>query len=1272
MPEPATPEQTPKPRRGWGRRVAWIAGGLGLVLLLVAATLDFWAPALGLRFAGVQAESRSTEPGRGVTWEGLVWEGEGLRLEARRLVVSAPWRILRRGEVDAELSDWVLTVEETPAEEREPRPEREGGGAWDELVPTLRRVAEHLESWVGEVELSRGLVRVGEEEIVVERVALWGDRFRVRAAARGQTVELEGRVGETRAELAWMEGGVTARVALEPERARVDLDWEANTARADLEFAPGEWMPARLRASGEGWTIPGERLGVGEQYAVVQGDFELWGEGENLRAGLRAHATPRGEGFPELRVELAGQGGREQLRIERVEIEAPQARARLSAPVEWRQGAGWSGDGQPDFYWEADLDALTGQVVGGRVAGSVRWDPGEEDWRVRWNARGRGLTWRDLPPTDIDFRGESDAGETSVAAAELISADGSRAELSGRVRHDTRVLEAGVLSARLRGGLLAPWLPEGAVLDEVRVEGRAAGLWPALEVAGRVSTARVEHAGWTADSLLAELSGRLDQALRGTVELRRGEALLFARVEADENEGRAEELVWRRGEDVRLHATAPVFARWAGEQRRVRAQFVGADDALLQVDWDEGRVTRAQAENLDSSWIADWRVDGEAPQLRLRNLELAGRVGPDGILAGSGGFGLVGTLGGDSVWARGSASVGAEGARLEALEAGRGGELLVSGAGTVPWRVRRGGEEQALEAVPDGRWDLRLDSRAGADWWDELARFADLTLEQPTVMLRVEGPAGAPRGRAELGAERIVLQGEELPEGGLELRGLNAVADIAGDELAIRRLAATVDGQKIEAEGRLPMNEGDFARLREAPYVWLRDHAEARVRIPGAEVAALARYMPTLLAPQGTVDAELRLSPPARIDGWLALGGAATRPLGNFGVLQDVEVRLALSGMDVRIERMRATAGGQELRVTGGARRQPGGEPLLDLAIQAERFPLVRRPGLIFRGDLDLTVKTDERGRTRLGGEVGLRDSLFLVDIRPLITPRGGGGTGVERRPPYFSVETPPLADWELGLRVEGVEFLRMRTPVFEGLGSMRFDLAGTLREPRAVGEFWIERGNILFPFATFAVQEGAVRLRASDPFTPVLDFRAEGRRLGYDLRLELNGTVDNPQLQLTSSPPLEADAVLLMVTAGIPPSDGPGGSTGSQRLAAVGAYLGRDVLRSLGFGGSDEGRLVITSGENVSRQGRETYGFEFRLNDRWSLTGEFDEFDAYNVGVQRRYEAPRPRGAPRGEPDHSAPPVFLDGGGARNEEAEEARADESENGEETPEENQS
>jgi translocation and assembly module TamB len=51
-------------------------------------------------------------------------------------------------------------------------------------------------------------------------------------------------------------------------------------------------------------------------------------------------------------------------------------------------------------------------------------------------------------------------------------------------------------------------------------------------------------------------------------------------------------------------------------------------------------------------------------------------------------------------------------------------------------------------------------------------------------------------------------------------------------------------------------------------------------------------------------------------------------------------------------------------------------------------------------------------------------------------------------------------------------------------------------------------------------------------------------------------------------------------------------------------------------------------SGEQVSRQGRETYEIEYKLGEHWSLVGEYDEFDSYNAGIKWRiYSQEAPRG---------------------------------------------
>lgn len=1210
-----------------------MVAGVVSCVLVAATTVDWWAPAAGEAWlGGVDHARRITSPGRTVSWENLAWEDAGLRLRMDTLRITAPSRLLLGAKLEAEGGGWVLEILDQP--EAPARSGSEAAGAWETWVPKLREAGQLLDRRVGEVRLREGVVRVAGEEIVVDRLEAAGAALRVTARGREQTIELAANPVTGRVTARWPEGAVEVAGEVGATEARATLDWEGRRAEAEATFAAGAWWPATLSVRGDDWRVPAEKLGLAASaYEDLEGGFALRGEGERIAGTVDAVARPKEGGAPPVRVRAAASGDAAGVRVERFELEAPQARARLSAPVEWRTGRGWSAEGEPVFAWEADLAALSDGVLRGDVEGGARWIGGATaDARVRWEAKGAGLAWRHIADATLTMRGETDAGATTVTEAVLDAGDGSRIEAHGRLEHATRAVDEGVLRATATGGLLAPWLPAGTAVERVEAELRADGVWPGLDVDGAARATNVEVAGWAAEALEARAAGVVGERLRAELTAGRGEARLAARGEWALAEWSLTEFSARRADGAELRATKPARLRGAAGARELEAELAGPGGARAGVVWREEEEARVFIQNLDTTWARDWRSGRELPELALRRLSVAGRTGDGGVLEGEGDFEIAGRVADDAAWARGAGRIGREGARLEKLEAGgtregvaaeSPGEILVSGSGALPWRVRRGGEAWTAEPVEGGRWDFRLESRAEASWWDELAKAANLDVEAPVLRLRVEGEAATPRGVAELGAGRVVLRGDGLPEGGLELRELRAEAELAHDALELRRLEAKVDGQRVEAQGRVPVAKDDWPKLRDRPYVWLRDHAEARVRVPGADVAAFARYLPTLLAPQGVVRAELSLRPGARLDGTLGLSGAATRPLGGFGVLQEVEVALALSGMEVRIEKMRATAGGQAVAVTGGARRVPGRMPAFDLAVKAERFPLLRKPGLLLRGDLDLTVKTNEGdGRTKIGGEVRLRDSLFLADIRPLLAPIGGRGAAAtaRARPPFFSVENPPLADWELGLRVGGLDFLRLRTPVFEGVGSARFDLAGTLREPRAIGEFWVERGNILFPFATFAVQEGAVRLRASDPYTPTLEFRATGRRLGYDLRLELGGTADAPRLQLTSSPPLEAETVLLMVTAGTAPAQGAGAASGTQRLAAVGAYVGRDLLRTLGITGSDEERLTVSSGEKVSRAGRETYGLEFKLNERWSLTGEYDEFDAYNVGVKRRF----------------------------------------------------
>ena len=136
----------------------------------------------------------------------------------------------------------------------------------------------------------------------------------------------------------------------------------------------------------------------------------------------------------------------------------------------------------------------------------------------------------------------------------------------------------------------------------------------------------------------------------------------------------------------------------------------------------------------------------------------------------------------------------------------------------------------------------------------------------------------------------------------------------------------------------------------------------------------------------------------------------------------------------------------------------------------------------------------------------------------------------------------------------------------------------------------------------------------------------AMSQRRDYQLRLAVTGDLPTPVITLSSTPVLDSTDVLLLVMTGRPPTEDTQTSS-VQRVALLGAYLGRGVFEDLGFNGGED-RLEISSGEQVSQQGKETYAFEYKLNDRWSVEGEYDQFDSYNADLKRRIyiQESRPR----------------------------------------------
>ncbi len=408
--------------------------------------------------------------------------------------------------------------------------------------------------------------------------------------------------------------------------------------------------------------------------------------------------------------------------------------------------------------------------------------------------------------------------------------------------------------------------------------------------------------------------------------------------------------------------------------------------------------------------------------------------------------------------------------------------------------------------------------------------------------------------------------------------------------------------------------------MRQRKYLPDWREAQAHLKIQDAELAAFASLLPELLSPEGNLRADVALEKGGMLNGAVVLNGARTRPLADVGPLRNIHATALLTGTDLQLTNASAEIGGQNVNINGAVdlrdyltqRRPP--MPPFHVRLSGTNVPLVRQPTLLLRADLNLAATNSRGGTPVITGRVRLRDSLFLADLQALVPQRTAT---VKKRPPYFSVEKEPWADWRLALEVSGEGFMRLQTPIFRGKVSTTMHLESTLKDPLALGEVKIDSGTVAFPFGSLDVKQGLISLTSANPYHPELYVTASVERFGYNIKMEATGPADAPIVQFSSTPPLGSEDIVMMLTTGKVPQGIDVTTTTQQRAQGLALFVGKNLLSEFGIGGESESRLTIKSGEQISEAGRPTYEVDYKINDRWSIIGEYDRFDQYNLNLK-------------------------------------------------------
>jgi len=146
----------------------------------------------------------------------------------------------------------------------------------------------------------------------------------------------------------------------------------------------------------------------------------------------------------------------------------------------------------------------------------------------------------------------------------------------------------------------------------------------------------------------------------------------------------------------------------------------------------------------------------------------------------------------------------------------------------------------------------------------------------------------------------------------------------------------------------------------------------------------------------------------------------------------------------------------------------------------------------------------------------------------------------------------------------------------------------------------------------------------------PQLDVRLETRVRSYDIQARATGALEDPQLELTSIPPLPSEDLLVLVLTGKPPELAWDARTGEQAAQTVAFYVGKDLFEEWFADPAAEpsdtwldrieyrtGVDVTTTGEQTSELSIRIVGEPIRTGRTVWLRAENDAYDRINYGVR-------------------------------------------------------
>ncbi|MES2997449.1 MAG: translocation/assembly module TamB domain-containing protein [Verrucomicrobiota bacterium] len=574
-----------------------------------------------------------------------------------------------------------------------------------------------------------------------------------------------------------------------------------------------------------------------------------------------------------------------------------------------------------------------------------------------------------------------------------------------------------------------------------------------------------------------------------------------------------------------------------------------------------------------------FQMERVKPWLEVAHVRLPGKLGLDGTFNAEGNF-KAGTHKGSLVLANGSFVANDPAAReikaIGSLDFQWPGEVKVSGL-----RVSAGDQHIAMDALmkdgfldvprlefyenetrllggtvklpvpPDfSKWretiatearpiDVHIQSEVTAlerlrNWVPQFAEFESAATGR--VMIDIIGTYADPAIDAVVELRDLRRRGQaKLPavDATLKLKGAEDVLEMNGELLAHGYAPAVL---RARSDFKPAEWAGNPEKIKAA-------EISGRLDLPRIELARFTALVPALRRMDGLLNGNVviagTIGKPIANGALKLTGGSIVLREGNlYPAIENIGADVAFSMDRVTLQQFRATAAGGVLKASGGMPISGGRPGDVDLRITGDHLLIKRDDKIILRANANLRLSGPVESAV-VSGSVDLVDSLFYRDIEiiPVGVPFvGPSAASLPKLDPALRTKPrvpAPLGNWRLAVRVRtGMPFL-IRGNL--GTGNITADVqaGGTLADPQLRGEANIHDAVLALPYTKLRVRRGIVRFTPESGLDPILEIRGTAEPRPYRVFLYAYGRASDPQLLLTSSPPLPRHEIMTLLATG-------------------------------------------------------------------------------------------------------------------------------------------